>query len=561
MKKGLVWIALIISICVFCLTYYLLYVDKNEKVPEKIVPKNLSGEKVTDGLFLYNLNIGEQNYGINVLNDNIYYWIELDEKYEFYKTNIYTNKNEKIGDFEDKDYYCYFDNTFIDCSKDGNKIIYNYDFKKLYEGNSKTVIPYKDDVIRIDNNIAYYKDKEYKKVSKDLNNFNSYHYDVFDNNMFIFYYDYEHDDDCILNLEENKCVDLNYKGIKKYEDGLYYYNKDKIYTLNINNNETKEYTNYVNEELLTMSQLKDNSLYYFKDDFLRIYNLENGIVNLYNYRINENINDIVLNKNILFLVGEKKVYIINLDEIKTEETTSDEIKAKLDKIITDRIENLNKEYNIDVKIKKDANLNIKVYKQTMKGETEYDKINDSLDYIEEIADIFGKEFFKEFVHGEYTGVRIYLVKEIKSDFSMGGEAFRYYDKYAIIALTDDFRRTLCHELMHSLEDAVGAKNKKIFTKWDSYNPKGFKYSDEYDLDVGSKKYSVNYGKGEIYFLDSYSEINGLEDRARIFENMYMNTAENIKKYPNRLKKAEYLKSEIIKYYPMLKDNIIFDSIK
>ena len=37
-----------------------------------------------------------------------------------------------------------------------------------------------------------------------------------------------------------------------------------------------------------------------------------------------------------------------------------------------------------------------------------------------------------------------------------------YDKYAVIADTSDYKRTLCHELMHSLEDGVSAKNKKIF---------------------------------------------------------------------------------------------------
>ena len=123
--------------------------------------------------------------------------------------------------------------------------------------------------------------------------------------------------------------------------------------------------------------------------------------------------------------------------------------------------------------------------------------------IEEVFKMFGSEFFKEFIHDDYTGMRIYLVSDIKSeDFSKNGEALRYYDQYA-----------------------------------------------------SSYQYSITYGKGDIYFVDNYSQTNELEDRARIFENVCMSTTEDIKKYPLLLKKAEY-EEEIKKFYPMLKESIV-----
>ena len=41
----------------------------------------------------------------------------------------------------------------------------------------------------------------------------------------------------------------------------------------------------------------------------------------------------------------------------------------------------------------------------------------------------------------------------------------------------------------------------------------------------------------------------------------MNTTSDIKDNKYLLKKAEYEKSEILKYYPILKDTVIFDSLK
>ena len=75
------------------------------------------------------------------------------------------------------------------------------------------------------------------------------------------------------------------------------------------------------------------------------------------------------------------------------------------------------------------------------------------------------------------------------------------------------------------------------------------------------KYTIKYGKGDIYFIDNYSQTNELEDRATIFEKVCMNDAKDIINNPYLFKKAKYIESEILKYYPMLKDSAIFDSIK
>ena len=552
MKKWVkIFIGVLLVLCIlgFGFTYYYLYVYERE----------LSGEKVTDGVYSYNLDFEDHFHNTKIYNKNIYYSIELEDKYEFYEINVYNNELKKIGEHSGKNNYCFLDDDYITCSGENKITYYDYKFKKIYEGGQKTLIPYKKDYIKIENNIAYYKNKEYKKISKDLTGLNDYRYEKFDNNVYIFFSN--ENDDCILNLEEDKCEDFKYTSLIKYADGFYYTYEDKINVLNLETKETKEYDNFLKDEWLTLSQLDKNQLYYFSADYLRIYNLDTNEVELFDYRIKEPVDNVYLVDGLVYLITNKKAYVVKLDEITTSKMTVEELDKEFENRLTERIEKIRNEYNFDIKIRKEANLNLKVWDQKTIGETNYDTIIDALDYIDEVLETFGPEFFKQFVHGEYTGVRLYLVSEIRSDFSMSGEAFRYYDKYAIIAEPYDIKRTLYHELMHTLEDAVFAKNKNMFSKWDKYNPKGFKYRESYHVEDPDYKYTAYSNKGDVYFVDNYSQTNGLEDRARIFENLCMGTTDVITKHPYLLKKAKYLEQEIVKYYPMLKDSVIFESLK
>ncbi len=553
MKKGfklIIGITLIMSIFVFGYTYYSLYMNKE-----------LSGEKIADGIYLYKLDIGNENHSVKIHDDDIYYWTQVDDKFNFYKMDIYKNKETKIGEFNLNDYYCYFQDDFIECAGDTKQTLFNYKFKKFYEGDIKTVIPYKKDFIKYENNTVYYKDKEYKKVKTDLTGYNFYRYEAFENNIYLFFAGLGDDESCLLNVMDNKCEDYKYSNVKDYPKGLYFIDKEKIKVLNVETNELKEYDNPLQDEYLTASALDDNKLYYFVDDYLRIYNLETGKINLLDYRLNAYIDDMYINDNLLYLVLTDKVYVVNIDEITTQEYTKEELEAKLEEMLMSRIEKIKTDYNVEIMIRKDADLKFDVFNEKMEGEREYDAIDDSLDATEEVFALFGKDFFNEFIHGEYKGLRIYLTNNITSnEFSKSGEAFRYYDNYAIIANSYDYKRTLCHELMHSLEDAVDAKNKPMLKKWNSYNPKGFKYKINYNEYDTPYKYTLSYDKGDVYFIDNYSQTNELEDRARVFENICMNTTNEIMENEHLLNKAKYLEEEILKYYPMLKETTLFDSI-
>ena len=108
--------------------------------------------------------------------------------------------------------------------------------------------------------------------------------------------------------------------------------------------------------------------------------------------------------------------------------------------------------------------------------------------------------------------------------------------------------------MHALENVIENKNEPIFKDWNKYNPKSFEYgSFNHYKTYAAQKYTIDYSGKDAYFIDNYSETTALEDRARIFENLCIGETEKITNYPNILKKAQYQRDELIKYYPMLKD--------
>ena len=554
-KKILVSIILVIIILVGIIGYYLY---KNGDIFGKKEIKKLGGEKITDGVYLYKLNIGDFNHKTVIIDNNIYYLVELEDRFEFYKIDIQTNEKDIVGVIKSKD-YCYMEHEYIECAVNNKKELYDYNFKKVYDDKQQLVVPYKNGLITVVDDKIYFKNKEYRKPDFKVSDFNLYDYKDFDNNIYLFFANM--DDGCIYNLEDNKCEDYKYSNIKKYSNGLYYINENTINVVNVNTKENKEYSNPVKDKYLTVSQLNDNKLYFFSNDYLRVYDLISNKVKLFDYRLNKYVDEMIYDNGLLYLITTDEVIIIKLDEIVLNEMTLDELDNVLEKKLSEKIESLKNDYGVSFKIRKDADLKFEVYKETITGETSYDMINDALDETEELFSVLGKDVFKEFIHDDYKGLNIYLASDIDSDFKKSGEQLKYYDNYVIIALSDDYKRTLCHEMLHALEDAASTKGKNIFNKWSDYNPKGFKYKGTFNDMEASYKYTIAYGEGIVYFVDNYAETNELEDRARIFENVCMNTTYNIKENPNLLKKAQYEKEELLKYYPTLKDSTIFNSLE
>ena len=521
--------------------------------------KPLVGDQIIDGVYVYNLDVGERNHQTHVINKQIYYIKEHGAIYEYYKKDIYTNEETMIGETGIVD-YCYFNNDLLACNKNNKNILYNYKFKKIYSGESSSAVPYKKGILEVFEDTIKYKGKEYRKVKSDLNDYLVYQTYSVGDNVYIGFNDID-GHECLYNVNEDRCEEHKYESVRGYANGLYYYDAEHIQIHDILNDEVKEYDNPIHEQFFYAADLQGTSLYYFDDSYLKIYDLVTGKLKLFDYRFKDSVFDVFAEDQYVYLTMEDKVYIIDTNVVKLDEMTPDEMDTLFNKKVDDKIEQLTSEYGIQIKIRKDADISWDDWKQYITGETATDKLLASLDEAEEVFKMFGKEFFKEFIHNEYKGYRVYIVSNIKSPgFAMAGEELRYYDTYTVIVDTSDFKRTLCHETMHALEDVISTKGKDMFPKWSSYNPKGFKYKINYKEFDLSYKYTVSYGKGEVYFIDNYAQTNELEDRARIFENMCMNTVKDIKDNPKLLEKAQYQRDQIVKYYPMLKDSPIITSL-
>lgn len=79
-------------------------------------------------------------------------------------------------------------------------------------------------------------------------------------------------------------------------------------------------------------------------------------------------------------------------------------------------------------------------------------------------------------------------------------------------------KTIHHEIWHAIEMRVSSDWFNT-TQWAACNPDGFKYYEKYDRGYQDlTKWTYTSGDGtNVHFVDSYSRINGREDRARIME--------------------------------------------
>ena len=264
------------------------------------------------------------------------------------------------------------------------------------------------------------------------------------------------------------------------------------------------------------------------------------------------------------------VYVVKMDEINSSEYTYDEYEEMLKHRISKRIGEIEDKYpsvNIIYDIK-DID-GYETWNEQLVNELQYELIADALDGIENVLDKLGRDFISLFKHDDYEGLRIIIANKIIPDKKSNvkdlvGLFFDNYTNYNIIVANDEisYEKNFCHEMMHAIDDHALNHRYGIEDHWYDYNPQGFDYNIKHYQDNNLLYTIYSYDENEIYFVDAYSKLNQSEDRARIFENVcYINGENIIKQYPNLLKKAEYIKNELLKNYPSLINSKIFDSIK
>lgn len=572
----------IILIIIFLLaTITLMYCKTTKKI-------NLSENNlIKDNLYKYKITKDYESI-LAIKDDKNYIYVlssketEKDIKeYKLIKYDLELSNIEEEAIFNTKDIEpsIIIKDNYVNVVSSNNVNIYKFDKSlKLINKLEKDIDDhdlygeYKEQPLLIKDNEIYIYDKLYDKVLASCNKATSI---IYKDNSFIYFNNEELNISCIYNIDKKTTDYLNDSIIEPINNGymLYNYKDNKIIIKK--ENEKKYYLNSKEET----SNIKVNS----EGTKLITYSDESKELKIYDLESNKIINKIKLNLSSeefisLFILNDL-AYVVVTNSISYDLYVWNYKENTLNESMISHSDSKNKidSYELVTKIKDEFNVNVYIYDKGVRFFNDFyalpsyddELIYDSLSKTYRILSNFNKEFYDEFYINDNNGIEVYLTDKVApSDLNTQIKNPSAYslvmNNTYIIALninTNSYEKTLCHELMHTIENNMHDlyNNKKLksepFNKWNEYNPKDFKYNNSY-VEESNDRYTIS-SKKDVYFIDSYSHTYPSEDRARIFE-QYCKDESILDKYPKIKKKSEYLKNEIINVYPIIKDSKVFN---
>lgn len=571
----------IILIIIFLLaTITLMYCKTTKKI-------NLSENNlIKENLYKYKITKDYENI-LAIKEDKNYIYVlssketekEIKE-YKLIKYNLELSNIEKEVTFNTKDIgpSIIIKDNYVNVVSSSNVSIYKFDKSlKLISKLEKNIEEYdlygvyKEEPLLIKDNEIYINDKLYDKVLTSCNKAISI---IYKDNSFIYFNNEELNISCIYNIHKKTTDYLDNSIIEPINNGYMLYNYKDNKVIIKKENEKKYYLNSKNETSNIKVNNDGTKLITFNDDSkeLKIYDLENNkIINkiILNLSSEEFISLFILNDLAYAVVTNGisyDLYVWNYKENTLNESmiSHSDSKSKINS------------YELVTKIKNEFNVNMYIYEKGVRFFNDFyalpsydDELTyDSLSKTYKMLSNFNKEFYDKFYINDNNGIEIYLTDKVApSDLNIQIKNPSAYslvmNNTYIIALNineNSYEKTLCHELMHTIENNMhDLYNNKIlknepFNKWNEYNPKDFKYNNSY-IEESNDRYTISSEK-DVYFIDSYSHTYPSEDRARIFE-QFCKDKSIIEKYSKIKKKAEYLKNEIVNVYPSIKDSILF----
>ena len=552
---------------------------------------SLKGNMVATSIYEYDLQLENNSLNGMFIDEGIVYYFLMDVldeenglyQYQVKKLDIKVNEVSKIAD-NTSSMYCEMQDKKIYCKDNSYYRVYDLEFKLIWEYLSEKAImadfvPFKDIYIKVeDKNIYLLRNEEelYRRVDVDFNLYYDNYVSTSDNTYLIyfdddgFYYIYDVNNKELINIEATQYF--------LYEKGIVFYNEESFYLYDLHDNKTIEYQNDTQDDYYYIGNAKEDSsvlyLYDIIDSKVIIENLEEKI------RQELNVEKITKDNPIFYILFDDKYlcltilqdnnnfYVVDLEEMNLPKINTSEYINKLEVDIQNKISDITNTYNIKIKVGEDAIIDFPDFSaQTFDN---YEQILTSLNRIDTILQKYDRTFFEGFYDAGYNGLHLYLTGTlIPSDYTTQASnpaaySLTYNGSYMIVIDLgqSNLEELLCHELLHNLEFKLNNDGIKVFADWKSLNPSNFYYNNSYTSSSLFNYTLKEDNKDNVYFIDYYSHTYETEDRARVFEQICAcNQDSNIKKYPHLLLKGNYLKNEILKYYPSLSDTSLFRSIE
>ena len=188
-------------------------------------------------------------------------------------------------------------------------------------------------------------------------------------------------------------------------------------------------------------------------------------------------------------------------------------------------------------------------------------IDDELQIVNALKDLkealakYPQGFFEELCTSSFRGVEIYLCGSFtptgETGISSAAALTSTKNGAIIMAFNINYMymvaQNLSHELMHAMEHRIEEyceENGIAYQdEWNALNPSKFKYYDSYHdkngNEISDTTYTLWEGSRKAWFVDPYSKSYATEDRARVFENLFVANG-NAFESSHLMAKAEYL---------------------
>lgn len=556
MKKIILLIISIVSLF-FLLTFFNV---------SKQSPTTLTGVKLNDYTYVYHTASTNSTF----IDDTIYFLTTSSNTYNLYKQNIFTKNKVLITTIEADT--CTLNNLITTCQVNNENIIYDISTSKTFQTKDDHIIPYKDTYLTLKDQTLYLNQKKEKITFRKLNT-NLKYIDYFKtptNTHILFqtedvYY--------LYNLNEDTYTTINYKNYNHFSKGFYFSNEKNYTIYNLETNTTKTINNpieSVSNYITTYNSLNDALyLYDLVTNTIQIIDLKNQTIKELSHPIlSSSITTLEVSNNYLFIEKSNTpdIYMIDLSKLNLKETSINDFLANNNANLQSKITKIEKDLNINIKIKEETNLNYPDFNAEIVNDNRI--ISDSINNISNILYIFNLDFYNTFYTNNYEGLTIYLTGTLTpNDYTTQISKPAAYsllsdNKYMIVLDINqsNLEKLIAHELLHNMEFNLKINNITPFENWDTLNPSSFIYNNSY-----TKEYTYNYTLTEenyhdVYFIDHYSQTFAEEDRARIFENIIGTENNLLKEFPNLYQKGLYLKEELLTYYPMLKNTTLFSNL-